>query len=127
MRQISKLKIFYLLSLAILAVLFVLAVFKPFASGANYTEVGRQSLLKTQDEWILQFDILNHENKDVKYTIRILFSDKDYHEDFLVKNGGKFTYIHHINENTIGNGQVTYKIFKENADQPFEQATYYLK
>jgi hypothetical protein len=129
MKRMSKLKLFLIFSLIILAALFVLAVFKPFATGANYTEVARQSLLQTQNEWILQFDILNHEGKDVNYTIHILFSDKDniYSEDFVVRDGGKFTYIHHINKNTIGNGRVAYKIYKEKAEQPFEQGTYYLK
>lgn len=127
LRNVSKLKIFYILSLVILATLLIFAVFKPFAEGTTYTEIGRQSLLKTQDEWILQFDILNHEGRDVKYTIHTLVSGQDYQEDFMVRDGEKSTYIHHVNAGNIGNGQVTYRIYKENESSPVDQGTYYLK
>jgi hypothetical protein len=126
-RRITKLKIIFILSLMVLAALFVMAVFKPFASGGSYTEVSRQSLLQNQEEWIFQFDILNHEGGDVRYSIQMEFSGKDYREDFVVRDGGKFTYIHHIKQNTFASGQVSYRIYKENAKEPFETGTYYLK
>jgi hypothetical protein len=125
--NIPRLKIIYILSLAILAAILIMAVFKPFTTGSNYTEVARQSLLKTQDEWILQMDILNHEGKDVTYRIHILISDTDYHEDFVVRDGGKYTYVHHIKQNTLEDGRVDYRIYKEKDSEPFEQGVYYLK
>jgi hypothetical protein len=127
MRKITKLQIFYVVSLLILATLFVLAIFKPFASGSNYTQVSRQSLLQTQDEWIFQFDVLNHEGLDVRYTIHFLFGGQDYQENFMVRDGGKFTYIHHIRKENAGSGNVDYKLYKENSSEPIEQGTYYLK
>ncbi len=127
LKRITNLKMVYIVSLLLLATLFVLAVFKPFATGASYTQISRQSLLHNPGEWILQFDLFNHEGHDVRYSIQILFGGNDYREDFVVKNGGKFTYIHHIPDADIGNGQVTYRIYKEDGSQPFEQATYYLK
>jgi hypothetical protein len=127
MRKISRLQIVFIISLLVLAALFSIAVFKPFISGAAYTQVSRQSLLHNPGEWVMQFDIFNHEGRDILYTIRFQFSDHDYQEDFIVRDGGQYTYIHHIKDKDIGNGQVTYKIFKENADEPFEQATYHLQ
>ena len=127
MKKITKLQVFYVISLLILATLFVLAIFKPFASGSNYTQVSRQSLLQTQDEWIFQFDILNHEGHVVRYTINFLFGDQDFHENFIVRDGGKFTYIHHIKKEDAGSGSVDYKLYKENSSEPIEQGSYYLK
>jgi hypothetical protein len=127
MKKITKLQVFYIISLLILATLFVLAIFKPFASGSNYTQVSRQSLLQTQDEWIFQFDILNHEGHVVRYTIHFLFGGQDFHETFIVRDGGKFTYIHHIKKEDAGSGSVEYKLYKENSSEPIEEGSYYLK
>ena len=123
----SKLSIIHITSLVILGVLLVFTVFRPIATGAKYSEVSRGQLLQTEEEYISQFDIMNREGEDKKYTIKVAIDDYRYSEDVLIPDGRKFTYIHHIYHNRITEGNVSFTIFKEGKDTPFEQITYYLK
>jgi hypothetical protein len=123
----SKIKLLFIVSLLVLAVIIVFTIFKPLAAGEPYTEVSRQSLFKKEDQWILQFDILNHEGQDVKYAIQLSIDGKDYREAFVVRDNGKFTYIHHFKNADIGNGELIYRIYRENENRPLEQSTYYLR
>ena len=122
-----KLRVFYGFSLMILALLLVFTVFKPMAAGGKFSEVARESLLETADEWIIQFDIVNREDKDTKYNIKVRVGDRQYSEEFLIQDGGKYSYIHHIPRSLISNGQVNLAIYKDGEDTPFEQGTYYLR
>ncbi len=123
----SKLRIFYIVSLVILALLIVFTVFRPMATGGQYSEVQREQLLQTEDEWIIQFDISNREGKNTTYTINVLVAGKQYGDRFIVQDGSTYTYIHHIRRDMVGTGEVSSTIYKEGSDTPFEQATYYLK
>ncbi len=51
----SKLKIIYIASLILLGLMVSLTVFKPLAKGAHYNDVQRESLIKSDQEWVLQF------------------------------------------------------------------------
>jgi len=123
----SKLRIVYILSLVILAVLIVFTVFKPMTASGKYSEIQREQLLEAKDEWIIQFDIANREGKDTKYTINVSVAGEQYNEEFLIRDGGIYTYIHHIPHNVVGTGEVGVTIYKEGENTPFEQTTYYLK
>ena len=48
----SKLSIFYVISLLILGLFVIFAIFNQMMSGEKYTEIQRESLLKTDDGWI---------------------------------------------------------------------------
>ncbi len=100
----------------ILALLIVFTVFRPMAVGGKYSEVARESLLETKDEWIIQFDIVNREDKDTKYNIKVLVGGRQYNEEFLVQDGGVYAYIHHIPRSLAG--QVNIAIYKEGEDTP---------
>jgi hypothetical protein len=125
--KLTRFQLVYIISLVILVVVLIFAVLKPFASGGQYTEISRESLLNKDDEWILQFDISNHEGKDILYVLHTEIAGQDYQEAFMVKAEGKFTYIHHIKKADAGNQQVIYRIYKENESNPLEQGVYYLK
>ena len=60
----SRLRISYLLSLAVLGVLLVFTVLIPVVVGGKCSEVQREGLLRTEEGWVVQFDIINH---DVRY------------------------------------------------------------
>ena len=122
-----KLRIFYITSLVILGALLVFAVWHPFAPGDNFTEVQRTQLLETEDEWIIQFDIINREGKDANYTIEALLGGKAYTENVLIGDGRIFTYIHHIYRDTMSTSDASFIIYKEGEDKPLEEVTYYLK
>ncbi len=123
----SKLKIFYILSLVILGVLLVFTVFQPLGTGREYSQVSRESLLQTEDGWIIEFDTMNREAQDTTYIIEVTVDDKPFRETFLIQSGGVYRYIHHINSREITNGKVSTAIFKEGEVDPFEYGTYYLK
>ncbi len=123
----SRLRIIYLTSLAVLAVLTIFTVFRPMATGGEYRNVARTHLLQTDNEYIIEFDIINHEGEDKKYTINVVVNSKLYSEDALILSGRMFTYIHHIRPEKLTEGNVHFAIYKEGEDIPFKQATYYLK
>ncbi len=123
----SKLRIFFVISLVILGVLLVFTVFRPMATGGEYSQVSGESLLQTENGWILQFDIMNHEGKETTYTINVSVGGEKFSERFQVQDGGVYTYIHHIPRQTAGTGEVTTTIYKEGEGAPIEQGTYYLR
>ena len=122
-----RLKIVYILSLVILIVLIVFTVFKPMVTGGEYSEVQGAQLLETEDEWIIQFNIINHEGKDINYTINVLVNSQSYSEDILVLDGRVFAYIHHIRRDMMSESKVSFTIYKEGETTPFEKVTYYLE
>ena len=93
----------------------------------EYGEVQREQLLQTEDEWIIQFDIINHEGKDQNYTISVVIDGKPYSQKVLIRDGKMFTYIQHIRHDRVTEGIVSFTICKEGEETPFEQTTYYLK
>jgi len=123
----SRLRIIYIASLVVLAVLIITTVFRPMATIGEYSGVQRAQLLQTEDEWIIQFDLINHEGKEQNYTITALVDGKQYTEDVTILEGRIFTYIHRISHDTAGNGDVTFAIYKQGETGPFKQVTYYLK
>ena len=122
-----KLRIIYIVSLVILGVLVAFTVFRPMATGEEYSEVQRAQLLQREDQWIIEFDILNREGKDTSYTIRVLADGKQYTESVLVRDGGAFTYIHHFYPERLTKREVSFAVYKEGESTPIEQATYFLK
>jgi len=124
--KVSGLRIAYVVGLVVLGVLVVFTVFRPMMTGGEYTEVQREQLLQTEDEWIIQFNIINHEGKDTNYTINVQVDSKPYNENVLIRDGSMFVYIHHIPRDMVGDGEVTFTIYKEDEDTPFEQVTYHL-
>ncbi|MFC2017624.1 hypothetical protein ACFLUD_04355 [Chloroflexota bacterium] len=126
----SKPRILYILSLVILGVLLVFTVFKPMATGGEFSEVQRESLLETEEGWIIQFDLVNHEWKDQRYTIGVSVNEgKPYRESLLLRDGRTYTFVRRINSYELSGDKdkVIFAIYKEGEDTPFEQATYYLR
>ena len=122
----SKLRIFYIVSLIILGVLVVFAVFRPMATGEEYSEVSRASLLQTENGWILQFDILNREREDRSYTIEVSVDGKLSTATVSIRDGEQYTYVRQIRSEMLSEGVVSYTIYKEGENTAFEQGTYYI-
>jgi len=123
----SRLRIIYILSLVVLGVLIAFTVFRPMAVGKEYSEVQRAQLLETEDQWIIEFDIINHEGRGQNYTITVLVDGKQYNESVLIPDGRIFTYIHHIYPDRITDGDVRFAVYKEGEATPIEEETFYLK
>lgn len=123
-----KLNIFYIISLVVVAALLGLTMFYSMATGEDYSTVYRENLLQTGDGYIVEFDIMNHEGETKQYTINMLVDGKLYYtDDILVLDGRVFTFGRHINPDRIANGKVSFAIYKEGEDTPFEEITYYLE
>ena len=123
----TKLRIVYIVSLVILGVLVVLTVFRPMASEEKFSTVSRESVIEKEDEWIIEFDIVNREGKDMNYVINWSTGGETYSERVLVKDGHKFTCIQHYYPETVKGGKVHLAICKEGEATPFEECTYYLR
>ena len=126
----SRLRIFYILSLLLLGVLLVFTVFRPMVSGGEYSEVKRKSLLRNENGWVIQYDLINQESKEQNYTIYFsVDGGKPYQEDVLLRDGKIFTFIGRISPHELNGeeGEVNVTIYKEGETAPFEDAVYYLK
>jgi len=88
---------------------------------------GRESVIQGEDEWIIQFDIINKEGEESSYIINWSTGRETYTERVSIKDGGIFTYIHHVYPQTVKEGKVNLAIYKEGEPTPFEQATYYIR
>ena len=120
-------KAIYITSLLVLGVFLVLAFYHPITTESKYSEVQWVQMLETNGERIAEFNIINHELKDMNYTILVTVDGKKYTEDVLIRKGGRFTYIHHIYPERISKGEVSFVIYKEGESAPIEEVTYYLK
>jgi hypothetical protein len=115
------------ISLVILGVLMARVFVWPLAGNApKYSQVSRESLLKTNEGWTLQFDIINQGSEGASYLIYLSVDGKPYQDSCQINPGGFFTYIHQIASSDVKGGEVLVKITKVGEDRPFEQGTYYL-
>lgn len=120
-----RLRLIFILSLVVLAGLFVSIVyFLPLRDGSGETK--RVHIIEAENEWILQYDILNNEGLDVEYTIVVTVDDTVYTDSTVVKPGKSYTYIHHIYPQQLKEGKVTLALYQEGKTEPIEQATFHL-
>jgi len=124
----SKIRIIYVVSLAILGVLVVFTIFRPMATDEKYSTVARQSILQTEDEYIIQYDIINKEDEDTDYIINWSTGGETYYSETVsIKNGRTFTHIHHVYPETVKEDKVHLTICKEGEATPFEQCAYFIQ
>ena len=120
-----RLRLIFILSLIVLAGLFVSIVyFLPLREG--YTETKRVHIIEAENEWILQYDIINREGGDIKYTIVVTVDGMVYTDSTVVKPGKTYTYIHHIYPQQLQEGKVDFALYQEGKTEPIEQATFHL-
>ena len=120
-----KLKALYIVSLLVLGVFVVLPFFHPTVSETAYSEVSRMQLLENGTERIILFDIVNHEQKDMNYTVMVTVDGKNDTEEVLLREGGVFTYIHHVYPERTARGEISFAAYKEGKSAPIEEATYH--
>ena len=123
----SKLRIVFVISLVILGVLVVFTVFRPMTSGEKFSTVSRESIIEGEDEWIIEFDIINREGEDTRYIINWSTGGETFSERVLIKDEHKFTHIHHCYPETVKEGKVHLTVYKEGEETPFEECTYYIR
>jgi len=123
----SKLRIVFIASLLILAVLLVFTIFRPLTFGQEFETLTRESIIEKEDEWIIQVDIINREGEDTNYIIEWSTGGEIYNSKKMpIKNGRGFTNIHHVYPKTVKDGEIHLTIYKEGEPTPFEQSTYHI-
>ena len=83
-------------------------------------------MLKTEVEHIVQLDITNHEGKETSYTIQALIDGEKNVHPISIADGKKFTYMYHVYTDQLIERDVTFTVYKEGQDSPFEQITYHI-
>ena len=95
-------------------------------SGQPYTESKRVQIMAVENEWILQCDIINDEERDIEYIIHVTVDDAIYKDSTVVEPGKTYTYTHHIYPKQLDEGKVTFTLYAGGKAEPVEQATYYI-
>jgi len=122
---LSRLRLIFVLSLIILAGVFISIIYL-IPSGQDYTESNKAQIIEGEEQWILQYDIINNEDKDINYTIYVTVDGAVYKDSTVVKQGKKYTYIHHIYPEHLEEGKVTFTLYEEGKTEPIEEVTYYI-
>jgi hypothetical protein len=95
-------------------------------SREDYTETKRVHIIEAENEWILQCDIINREDRDIEYTIVVTVDDIVHTDSTVVKPGKSYTYIQQINPQELREGEVSFALYQEGKPEPIEQATFHL-
>ena len=124
----SKLKVIYFVSLVILVVLMAFTVFRPMVVPEKFSTVSWESIIQGEDEWIIQFDIINREGEVRHYIIEWSIGGEIYNSQVArIENERTFTIIHHIYPETVKEGKVHITVRKEGDATAFEECTYYIR
>ena len=123
-----KPRVVYLASLVILGVLITFTVFRPMATGGEYSMVQRAHFLEREDRWVIELHIFNHEAEDTNYTITVLVDEELSTESFRLRQGGLGKCSYHISRDKINQGkEVSVTVYREGEDIPIDESTYYLE
>ena len=122
----SRLRLVFVISLVIMGLLAGFAVFRPFGTVRQYSSIARESVLQADDQWIIQFDIINQETKDMNYNLVWSNDGETATESVLVGKGRVYSHIRHIYLNTLKGTTVNLTVYKEGETSPFERVTYHL-
>lgn len=80
----------------------------------------------TEDEWIIQWDIINHEGEDKTYIFNRSSGEKNYTLKVPVPDGRLYKHIYHAYPETVKEGKVHLTIYQEGESTPVEEVTYYI-
>jgi hypothetical protein len=83
----------------------------------------RSVLIKQGGEYIIRFDIINTEQENRNYTIRVFVNGKRYDENIFLGIGRSFTYQHHIYA-PLQDKKVNVSIYRENEPMPISENIY---
>jgi hypothetical protein len=122
-----KLKIIFILALAILGALVIFTFIPQASSGKTYTEVAREHIIQQQDGYLIQFDIINHEGQDITYTVVMTVDNNSYIEKVTIQDGHTYTYGHYIYPEKLTSGIVNLLVSKAGDPSPVADINYHLK
>ncbi len=124
MIRLSGLRLIFLLSIVILAAVFI-AIIYLIPSELNYAESKNIQIIDGQEQWILQYDIVNDQQNDISYTIEVTIDGIVFTDSAVVEPGKTYTYIRHIDPGQVSTGEVSLTLYQGEMATPVEQVTYY--
>ena len=120
-----RFRLIFILSLFILLGVFIsIIVFIPKAD--DYAETETVQIIAGEDEWILQCNITNDNEKDTKYMINVSVDNLVRNDSTVIAPGHTYTYIQHIYPENLGEGKIIFTLYEEGKTEPIEQVTYYI-
>ncbi len=116
-------------SAAILVLLWAYIGYKSMVHLPSYAQVHNQQLVKTSDEWIVKFDLINRAGAPQTFNIRINLNGEPRENDTIpVKDGGQFFYTYHVAQSRFPSGAVvTSTILRDGDPTPLDESTFYLR
>ncbi len=126
MMRPSKLKLIFILSLILLAAVFIATIYL-IPSKLDFAESKNIQIIEGEKEWILEYDIFNNEERDITYEIQVMVNGNAFNDNTTVASGREYTYILNIPHKKITNGDVTFTVFEEGMQEPIEQAIFKLQ
>lgn len=129
----DKIKLAYLASIAIIAMLllFIGSSLSQHLVGQSMPEnssvVHYGKLVVTDNKSFVSYSITNNENKSVNYTVRMISGVNAYDSTQQLGVGESITQSLHIFGEMMLNSNFTIEIYKENETTPFDSNRYILR
>lgn len=120
------LRMFFMFSLIVLSLLLAASVFRPMGTGKRYSEVQKAQLLRSAEEWIIQYDVINRKGSVTSYTIVVSVDGQPSTMTFSLPDGQSFPYIKRIRQDMLTGGIVKFAVHEEGHADPVEETVYYL-
>ncbi len=117
----------YIASLVMLGLMVSLTVFKPLEKGAHYNDVQRESLIESDQEWVLQFSLFNNDTGVETYWINVDKDGQFYQDEVAVAGQGEYTYILHFQRQKGKDRTLDAAIYSKGSSQPIERLHYNLQ
>jgi hypothetical protein len=95
-------------------------------SNQKLPESKRVQIIKGENGWTLQYDIINDKERDIKYTIIVTVDNATRKDSAVVQAGRTYTYIYHISPQQFDKGEVTLTLYEGDKTEPIEETTYYI-
>jgi hypothetical protein len=123
------LNLFYIFSLAVLACLIILSVLHPFQGTRQTDTIQKMQLLRSNDAWIIQLQLVNRQPEDVSYHVQTMIGQHTYHGYVTIKKDGVYIYNQPVEIAPAFAGktlQVLVNIYENEGTAPVESMTYFL-
>ena len=125
MIRLSRLKLIFISSLVILAAVFIATIYL-IPSVLDLAESKNIQIIDGQQQWILQYDIVNDQQNETSYTIEIIIDGVVFTDSTVVEPGRTYTYIRRIDPGQVSMGEVSLTLYQGDMATPVEQVTYYI-
>ncbi len=125
MIRLSRLKLIFISSLVVLAAVFIATIYL-IPSVLDLAESKNIQIIDGQQQWILQYDIVNDQQDDTSYTIEVIIDGVVFTDSTVVEPGRTYTYIRRIDPGKVSRGEVSLTLSRGDMATPVEQVTYYI-